>query len=76
MLVDEATGQERWAVQAHAGESCYTIVAMSPSGRFVVSMGDDDEIWKLWDAADGAEWMAGARKRNGRVHLRWGQCGG
>ena len=63
MLVDEATGKERWAVQAHAGTHADTHVVMSPSGRFVASVGFDEENWKLWDAADGAEWVA---RRNGR----------
>jgi len=59
MLADEATGQVRWVVQAHAGEAC---VAMSPkNGRFVASVGSKEEKWKLWDVASGAEWMAGAR---------------
>jgi len=61
MLVDEATGEERWAVQAHVGEFSHAEVAMSPSGRFVASVGGDHEHWMLWDAADGAERMAGAR---------------
>jgi len=70
MLVDEATGEEKWTVQAHAGEHFmtnvamsqlrYDCVAMSPNGRFVVSVGGFVENWKLWEAADGAEWMAGA----------------
>jgi len=52
MLVDEATGEEKWAVQAHAGE--HAIVAISPNnGRF--------ENWKVWDVANGAAWMNGAR---------------
>jgi len=61
MLVDETTGEERWAVQAHAGGDAFTQVAMSPSGRFVASVGGDDENWMLWDAACGAERMVGAR---------------
>ena len=61
MLVDEATGEERWAVQAHAGTNSSTVVAMSPSGRFVASMGMVEENWKLWEATSGAAWMAGAR---------------
>jgi len=64
MLVDESTGEERWAVQAHAGQESslsWTCVAMSPSGRFVASVGSLDENWMLSDAASGAVWMAGAR---------------
>ena len=69
MLVDEATGQVKWAVQAHIpvflpfeqGEPCSTLVARSPSGRFVASVGNVEENLKLWDAASGAERMAGAR---------------
>ena len=62
MLVDEATGEVKWAVQAHAaGNKWKTLVAMSPSGRFVASVGGGDESWTLWDAANGAERMAGAR---------------
>jgi len=61
MLVDEATGEVKWAVQAHAGENSRTKVAMSPSGRFVASVSTAEENWKLWDAASGAERMAGAR---------------
>ena len=64
LLVDEATGEERWAVQAHAGAigsvMLPTQVAMSPSGRFVASVGGE-ENWMLWDAAHGAERMAGAK---------------
>ena len=58
MLVDGATGEVRWDVQAHASRSN---VAMSPSGRFVASVGFKDENWMLWDVASGAEWMAGAK---------------
>ena len=64
LLVDEATGEERWAVQAHAGAigavMLPTQVAMSPSGRFVASVGGE-ENWMLLDAAHGAERMAGAK---------------
>jgi len=58
MLVDEATGEVRWAVQAHAGTHSTTCVA---SGRFLASLGSADANWRLWDAASGAVWMAGAR---------------
>ena len=34
---------------------------MSPSGSFVASVGFEKENWKMWDAAGGAEWMAGAK---------------
>ena len=55
MLVDEATGEEQWTVQAHsAGEHGFTAVTMAPDGRFVASVGSNDESWKLWDAASGA----------------------
>ena len=61
VLVDEATGKKRWEVQGHAGANSRRHVAMSPNGRFVASVGYDEENWKLWDAANGAEWMTGAR---------------
>ena len=68
MLMDEATGEVKWAVQAHAAEdpnklggSSTTKVAMSPNGRFVASVGTADENWKPWQAASGAEWMTGVR---------------
>ena len=48
-------------MQAHAGEDSRTSVAMSPSGRFVASVSTAEENWKLWDAASGAERMAGPR---------------
>ena len=64
MLVDEATGEEKWTVQAHELGS-RTMVAMSPNGRFVLSVGGIEENWKLREAADGAEWMAGARHGTG-----------
>jgi len=49
MLVDEATGEEKWAVRAHRS---YARAAISPGGRFVVSVGYDDQ-WKLWDVESG-----------------------
>jgi hypothetical protein len=67
ILVDAATGEERWALQAHAGEYSSTQVAMSPSGRFVASVGFSEENWKLWDASSGAAWMAGARHDGSRA---------
>ena len=69
MLVDEAAGEVKWAVQAHAGIPSgmrrYTMVAMPLSGSFVASMGTVEENWKLWDAASGAERMVGARHDTG-----------
>jgi len=62
MLVDEATGEVKWEVQAHpGGEILQTQVAMSKDGRFVASVGGNDEHWKLWDVASGALYRAGAR---------------
>ena len=58
-MVDEATGEVRWTVQAHAGGE--TKVAMSNDGRFVGSVSTAEENWRIWDVASGAEWMAGAR---------------
>ena len=51
VLVDEATGEVRWDVQAHAGASLAT-AAMSPDGSVVASIGNLDQHWKLWDAAN------------------------
>jgi len=65
MLVDEATAEVRWDVEAHLrGSSSESQsgarVAMSPDGRFVASVGRDEEQWKLWDVSTGAVHMAGA----------------
>jgi len=64
MLVDSATGEVKWAVQAHAGGHL-SIVEMSPSGRFVASVSAGEEKWKLWDVESGAEWMVGAGHDSG-----------
>jgi WD40 repeat protein len=53
MLVDEATGEVKWAVQAHS-PGRFARVAMSPEGRFVASVGLGDKHWRLWNAASGA----------------------
>jgi len=59
MLVDEATGEVMWAVEAHpAGDECH--VAMSPSGKFVASVADTEAHWMLWEAASGEVHMVGA----------------
>jgi WD40 repeat protein len=76
MLVDDATGKEKWSEQAHSvGQTVevehpnsHTAVAMSPDGRFVASVARFDNSWKLWDAASGALHMEGAT-RNWSVHL-------
>ena len=71
MLVDEATGEVKWDVQAHPGTGGgRAYVSMSPdNGRFVASVGMDEKHWKLWDAASGAVHRVGAR-RKGCVHLQ------
>ena len=68
MMVNEATGEVKWAVKAHAADpdNFYNVfpttrVAISPNGRFVASVGFADENWKLWQAASGTEWMTGVR---------------
>ena len=65
MLVDEATGEVKWAVEAHIQQSSSTQVAMSLDGRFVASVGLYDPHWKLWDAASGAVHMVGATHGTG-----------
>jgi WD40 repeat protein len=59
-LVDAETGTVRWEVQGYP-DSRFINVDMSPDGRFVASVAAGEECWKLWDAASGVEWMAGAR---------------
>ena len=55
MKVDEATGEEKWANQAHDGQNCQARVAMSPNhGRVVASVGLYEQRFKLWDEASGA----------------------
>ena len=70
-LVNLATGSVRWEVQSHP-ESRFHSVAMSPDGRFVASVADSEENWKLWEAASGVEWMTAA-SRNRSVHVYSGQ---
>ena len=69
MLVDELTGEEKWAVQAHSGEGIpwhHTKIAIS--GRFVASVGFDDRRWKLWDVA------RGSLHKEGATHDGTGAC--
>jgi WD40 repeat protein len=61
MLVDEATGEVRWQVQAHSGARWGAHCRLSPNGRFVASVGDSGQHWTLWDAASGAVHRVGAR---------------
>ena len=60
-LVDEASGEVKWAEQARSREFCSARVAMSPSGRFVASVGSKDRQWKLLDATSGTVHRVGAR---------------
>jgi len=61
MLVDEASGEVKWTVQADE-RGIETQVVMSPdTGRFVaIVMGIYDERWKLLDAASGVVHREGA----------------
>ena len=54
MMVDEATGEEKWSIQAHSPSSPVH-VAMSPNGRFVACVGfnDNHHCWKILFAASG-----------------------
>jgi len=61
MLVDEATGEEKWAVQAHSRLCRLTEVAMSEDGRYVASAGIHALGWTLWEAASGVAQRVGAR---------------
>ena len=72
LLVEAATGTVRWDVISYTKQasSATTRVAMSSDGRFVASVSNSEENWKLWDAASGAAWMTGAKRRNRSVRLR------
>ena len=52
MMVDEATGEEKWSIQAHS-LNYKARVAMAPDGRFVASVGFNDDSWKIFFAASG-----------------------
>jgi WD40 repeat protein len=60
MLVDEATGEVKWAVHAHSLHSRWTKVASSLENRFLASVELSDEHWKLWDSSSGAVQRVGA----------------
>ena len=71
MLLDVTTEQVQWVVQAHSPAAApaganptnshsRSTVAMSPTGRFVASIGAGNEHWKLWDATSGALHRVGA----------------
>ena len=66
LLVDAATGIVRWKVESGRGMSGriyadVTKAIMSLDGRFVASVNDFEENWKLWDAASGVLCMSGDR---------------
>jgi len=63
LLVEAATGTVRWDVASYPTQdsSTFIMVAMSPDGRFVASVSDSEENWKLWNPASGAAWMTGAK---------------
>lgn len=63
-LVDLATGIVRWDVLSHP-KSRFHSVAMSPDGRFVASVADSAENWKLLEVEKGVEWMKGASRHDG-----------
>jgi len=61
-LVDAATGIVRWEEKSdREANRDISRVTMSPDGRFVASVSIFEEFWKLWDAVDGVDCMAGAR---------------
>ena len=66
LVVDAATGEEKWAVQAHAGQFGQGQIysrgrrAMSPDGRFLASLGGAAKSWRLWDVVSGALHMVGS----------------
>jgi len=62
LLVDAATGKTRWEVQIYTViPHTINAVAMAPDGRFVASVVEYEESWKLLDAASGFVCMTGAR---------------
>jgi len=62
-LVDAPTGMVRWDVQSYQVTGDIA-VAMPPDGRFVASVGDSEENWKLWHCGSGVLCMTGARHRS------------
>ena len=65
MLVDEATGEVNWTVEAHPPRSHLHFmirarVAMSPDDRLIASVSRHDRHWKLWDDVRGAVHRVGA----------------
>jgi len=76
ILVDEATGEVKWALQAHSLNSWSTEVAMSPDGRFLVSVGTVDGHWKMWDAASGTIHSVGTKHDLSRVCICANDAGG
>ena len=61
-LVDAATGMMRWEEKSdREANRDISRVTMSPDGRFVASVSMFEEFWKLRDAVNGVDCMAGAR---------------
>ena len=61
-MFDAVTENVLWEVQPYPrqGSNRFSVL-FSPDSRFLATVSDSEENWKLWDAASGAEWMAGAR---------------
>mmetsp|Transcript_19987 Transcript_19987/g.48407 ORF Transcript_19987/g.48407 Transcript_19987/m.48407 type:complete len:391 (+) Transcript_19987:93-1265(+) len=59
-LVDAATRMTRWEVQSYPANH-FCSVAVSPDGRFVASVGESEEHWKIFDAASGVVCVTGPR---------------
>ena len=59
-LVDAETGVVRWEVRNDPGGYVRS-VDMSPDGRFVASVSESEDFWRLWDVASGVVSMTGAR---------------
>ena len=62
-LLDAATWNVRWEVEGaqNIGDMFLQAATMSSDGRFLASVRNIRNCWKLWDAASGSEWMSGAK---------------
>jgi len=72
-LVKAATGSVRWDV-ASCPDQKYSLhsVAMAPDGRFVASVSDLEENWKLWGYLERGCVDDRSPRRNRSVRLRSG----